>query len=79
MSNPVGRLVLVPEPLCAHTYDDINEVFTPLFVVFSYTQAAAVFNEAPHKAVILCVDVPRALYVTSCYEAKQFYDRDHVL
>ena len=66
----------VPGPLYSHTYDSVSGTFTPSFVVFSYEQAVEGFREASHKAMILCVDVPRALYVTSCYEAHQFYKQN---
>lgn len=68
--------MLVPEPFCTYHYDNVSEIFTPWFIVFSYEQAAVVFREAPPKAMVLCVDVPRALYVTSCYEAHQFYKQN---
>jgi hypothetical protein len=63
---PLPEIVLMPNPVMT-----VENVFVP--VVLTREQAEEAFRNS-FAPMVLCVDVPRALYVRSVAEAFRFYD-----
>ena len=42
--------------------------------VYSYEEACMALANYPYIYIVVCVAVPRAAYVTNCFQAKQFFE-----